>query len=81
MDATNAIPEFLEDFITEYRRIAIHRMTGFSDMQSILYALEPFDRCLKIEREPYEAEILLTLDLVERGRRAKTVIKPKKPPA
>lgn len=40
--------------------------------EPLLATLDIYDRKLGIEREPFETEILLTLDLLDRAHHAKT---------
>lgn len=71
LDCASSVPEYLNDHCEEYRVVSVHRPIGFSAMEPLLSTLDAYDRKLGIEREPYETEILMTLDLIERSHRAK----------
>lgn len=71
LDQQSGIPEFLDAYAHEYRLISIHRSIGFSAAEPLLQTLDIYDRKMGIEREPYETEILITLDALERTAKAK----------
>lgn len=71
LDGQSAIPDFLETYRNQYRLISIHRSTGFSAAEPLLHTLDIYDRKMGIDREPYETEILITLDALDRTAKAK----------
>lgn len=71
LDERHDLPEYLSEHLEEFKTISAHRGAGFSGAEPIIETLEKYDSLMRIEREPHEIDILLTLDLVARAEAAK----------
>jgi len=57
----------LQHIRDEYTEINLQRKSGLNGAEPLLETLEIYDRKMWINRHPWESEILLTLDVIERA--------------